>query len=133
MGGSLPPLAAPPLLPHTARRWEALAAAAPLLLLHPMTQVWRCGRYLLCLRHTQATPRPPQATTMNALMSERSAHMNTASTFQLFSIITKCICSFSDSMVRNSNWLSSRKNFSRRRRTTSHWLTISMLNGRRRP
>jgi hypothetical protein len=37
---------------------------------------------------------------MNALTSERSAHINTASRFQLFSIITKCIHSFSDSMIR---------------------------------
>jgi hypothetical protein len=82
MRGPLLPRATPPLLPRVARRWEALAAVTPLLLLHPMTRVWRYGRCLLLLRHAWATPpRPPQATTMNALTSERSAHMNTASRF----------------------------------------------------
>jgi anti-sigma factor RsiW len=38
---------------------------------------------------------------MNALTSERSTHMNAASRFQLFSIITKCIRLFSDSKVEN--------------------------------
>jgi hypothetical protein len=100
-GGSLLPRAAPLLLPHATRRWEALAAAAPLLLLYSMTWVWRCGRCLLLLWHACTTPpRPPRATTMSALTLERWAHMNTASKFQLFSIITKCICSFSDSKVR---------------------------------
>jgi hypothetical protein len=100
MGGLLLPRAAPPLLPRAARRWEALAAAAPLLL-HPITRVWRSGRRLLLLRHAWVTPpRPPQATMMSALTSERWAHMNTASRFQLFSIITKCIRSFLDSKVR---------------------------------
>jgi hypothetical protein len=90
--GSLLPRAALLLLPHAVRRWEALATIAPLLF-HPMTRVWRCGRCLL--RHAWVTsPRPPQATTMSALTSERWAHMNTASRFQLFSIITKCIRSF---------------------------------------
>jgi hypothetical protein len=32
-----------------------------------------------------------------------------------------------------TNWLPSKKNFSRRRRTMPHWLNISMLEGRRRP
>jgi hypothetical protein len=54
--------------------------------------------------------------------------MNTASRFQLFSIITKCICSFLDSKVEGQIGLS-RKNFRRRR---WHWLIISMLEGRRR-
>jgi hypothetical protein len=68
--GSLLPRAAPLLLPHAARMWEALAAIAPLLLLRLMTQVWRCGRFLLLLRHAWAPPpRPPQATMMNALTS----------------------------------------------------------------
>jgi hypothetical protein len=31
-----------------------------------------------------------------------------------------------------TNWLLLRKNFSRQRRTTPHWLDISMLEGRRR-
>jgi hypothetical protein len=100
IGGSLLPRATPLLLPRVAKRWEALATAALLLLLHPMTWVWRCGWCLLLLRHVWATPpRPPWATTMNALMSEMWAHMNTASIFQLFSIITKCIRSFLDSKV----------------------------------
>jgi hypothetical protein len=88
---------APPL--SRATRWEALATVAPLLF-HPTTRAWRCGRCLL-LQHAWVTPpRPPQATTTNALTSESSAHMNPASRFQLFSIIIKCIRSFSDSMVR---------------------------------
>jgi hypothetical protein len=59
------------LLPR-ARRWEALAVGAPLLILHPMTLVWRCGRCLLLLRHTWMTPpRPPWATTRNALTPKR--------------------------------------------------------------
>jgi hypothetical protein len=37
MGGSILPRATPLLLPHAARRWEALATATPLLHLHPMT------------------------------------------------------------------------------------------------
>jgi hypothetical protein len=98
--GLLLPRLAPFLLPHVARRWEALAAAAPLLL-HLTTQVWRCGRCLLLLWHTWPTPpRPPRATMTSALKLERWAHMNTTSRFQLFSIITKCISSFSDLKVR---------------------------------
>jgi hypothetical protein len=74
---SLLPRASPLLLPRAARRWEALAAAAPILLLHPMTQVWRCGRCLFLLRHAWVTPpRPSWATTMNALTSKRWAHIN---------------------------------------------------------
>jgi hypothetical protein len=93
MRGSLLPRAASPLQPH--------AVATPLLLLHPMTRLWRCGRCLLLLRHAWVTPpQPPWATITNALTSGRSSHMNTASRFQLFSIITKCIRSFSDSKVR---------------------------------
>jgi hypothetical protein len=101
MRGSLLPRAAPPHLPHAARRWEALAATAPHRLLHSTTRVWRCGRCLL-LRLTWVTaPQPSRATMMNALTSERSTHMNAASRFQLFSIITKCIRLFSDSKVEN--------------------------------
>jgi hypothetical protein len=71
MGGSLLPRAIPLLLPH-ARRWEALAATALLLLLHPTTPMWRYERCLLLLRHAWMTPpRPPQATMMNALTSKR--------------------------------------------------------------
>jgi hypothetical protein len=109
-GGSLLPQAAPLLLPR-ARRWEALAATASLLLpharrrLHPMTPLWRCGRWLLLLRqswrrlHLTTLPRPPWATTMSA-PRQRGELIWSASRFQMFSIITKCICSFSYSKVR---------------------------------
>jgi hypothetical protein len=130
-GGSLLPQATP-LLPHVAKRWEALAVATLLLLLHPLTWVWRCG-WCLLLWHVWATPPwPPWATTMNALMSEMWAHMNTASIFQLFSIITKCIRSFSDSKVTKQigfRW----DRTSIGEEGQSHWLDILMLEGRRRP
>jgi hypothetical protein len=55
-GGSLLPRATPLLLSCVARRWKVLAAATPLLLLHPMTRVWRYGRCLFLLPHAWATP-----------------------------------------------------------------------------
>jgi hypothetical protein len=137
MEGLLLPRATPLLLPH-ATRWEAPAAsallhlprvcrsykaptAATLLLLPPLTRMTQ-WRYHL-------TPPTPHPTCVEECpTSKRWGHMNTASRFQLFSIITKCICSFSDSKVEGQIGLS-RKNFSRRRR---HWLIISMLEGRRR-
>jgi hypothetical protein len=63
---------------------------------------WRYGWWLLLLlRHAWVTPpRHPRATTMSALKTETWAHMNIASRFHLFSIITKCIRSFLDSKVR---------------------------------
>jgi hypothetical protein len=93
--------ATPPLLPRISRWWEALAAAAPVLLLHPTTRVWRCGRCLLLLWHAWVTPPWSSRGTMTSVLTlERWAHMNTTSIFHLFSIITKCIRSFSDSNVR---------------------------------
>jgi hypothetical protein len=65
------------------------------------------------------------------LTLERWAHMNIVSRFQLLNIITKCIHSFFRFKSYKTNWLSSRKNFSRWRKTTPHWLDISMLEGRR--
>jgi hypothetical protein len=42
-----------------------------------------------------------QATTTSALTSKMWAHMNTASKFQLFSILIKCVYLFLDSKIRN--------------------------------
>jgi hypothetical protein len=104
-----PVAAAPLLLPCICRRWEATVAAA-LLLLPPSIQMtrWRCGWRLLLLyayrwlllRHTWHLLLLLRHVWRNAPTSKTCAHIKTASIFQLFSIITKCKHSFSDSNIK---------------------------------
>jgi hypothetical protein len=105
---------APLLLPRVCRRWEALAAATPLLLpratwweapaavapllLPPPTRMnqWRCRWRLLLLLYAYRWLLLLWHAFGSATTSKRWAHMNTTFRFQMFSIITKCIHSFSD-------------------------------------
>jgi hypothetical protein len=123
-GGSLLPWAAPLLLPF-AMRWESLGATTLLLLpharrrLHPVTPLWRCGRSLISSSDTPGGAfiwrLPLSRLRLQQWMPphQRGELIWTASRFQLFSIITKCIHSFSDSKVRKNGFSKERTSASK--------------------